>query len=78
MQFEKVKSRGGKVLSGGTPLDAKNSLFYPITLIANLDNGDPLVDQGPFGPALPIIRYSDVDEVVERANDNPNGLGGSV
>jgi acyl-CoA reductase-like NAD-dependent aldehyde dehydrogenase len=27
---------------------------------------------------LPIIRFSDVDEVIERANNNPNGLGGSI
>jgi acyl-CoA reductase-like NAD-dependent aldehyde dehydrogenase len=27
---------------------------------------------------LPIIRYTNLDEVIERANDNPNGLGGSV
>ena len=31
-----------------------------------------------IGPVLPIIRYSDVDEVIARANDNLNGLGGSV
>jgi len=83
MQYEKVtrlveaaKKGGGQVLMGGDP--EKGSLFYPITLIGGLDNGNPLVDEEQFGPALPIIRYSDVDEVIVRANDNPNGLGGSV
>ena len=83
MQFDKVarlveaaKQGGGKVLMGGEP--QKGSLFYPITLIGGLDNGNPLVDEEQFGPALPIIRYSDIDEVIVRANDNPNGLGGSV
>ena len=83
MQFDKVarlveeaKRAGGKVLMGGEP--EKGSLFYPITLIGGLDNGNPLVDEEQFGPALPIIRYSDIDEVIARANDNPNGLGGSV
>lgn len=83
MQFDKVarlveaaKQAGGKVLMGGEP--QKGSLFYPITLIGGLDNGNPLVDEEQFGPALPIIRYSDIDEVIVRANDNPNGLGGSV
>jgi acyl-CoA reductase-like NAD-dependent aldehyde dehydrogenase len=37
-----------------------------------------LVDEEQFGPALPIIRYTDMDEVFTRANDNPNGLGGSI
>jgi acyl-CoA reductase-like NAD-dependent aldehyde dehydrogenase len=83
MQFDKVahlteaaKKGGGKVLLGGD-VPAKG-LFFPPTLIANLDNGNPLVDEEQFGPVLPIIRYRDVDEAVERANDNPNGLGGSV
>ena len=83
MQYDKVarlveaaKKAGGEVLMGGEP--EKGSLFYPVTLIGGLDNGNPLVDEEQFGPALPIIRYSDVDETIVRANDNPNGLGGSV
>ncbi|MFZ5691143.1 MAG: aldehyde dehydrogenase family protein [Pseudomonadota bacterium] len=83
MQYDKVarlveaaKKGGGTVLMGGEPQNG--SLFYPVTLIGNLDNGNPLVDEEQFGPALPIIRYSDVEEVIARANDNPNGLGGSV
>ena len=31
-----------------------------------------------FGPVLPIIRYRRIEDVIHRANDNPNGLGGSV
>jgi hypothetical protein len=53
-------------------------LFFPLTLIAELDNGNPLVDQEQFGPALPIIRSRKLDDAIGRANDNPNGLGGSI
>lgn len=84
MQFEKVarlveaaKAGGGRVLLGGAATEG-DSLFYPVTLIADLDNGNALVDDEQFGPALPIIRYDDLDDVIGRANDNPNGLGGSV
>jgi hypothetical protein len=83
MQFDKVahlteaaKRGGGRVLLGGDTPD--KGLFFPLTLIADVDNGNPLVDEEQFGPVLPIIRYSDVSDVIERANDNPNGLGGSV
>ena len=31
-----------------------------------------------FGPVLPIIRYRRIEDAIHRANDNPNGLGGSV
>lgn len=85
MQYQKVKAlvddakdRGGRILIGGTVDDQAPGNFYPVTLVADLKNGDPLVDEEQFGPALPIIRYSDLDEVIRQANDNPNGLGGSV
>jgi acyl-CoA reductase-like NAD-dependent aldehyde dehydrogenase len=74
---EEARSSGGRVLLGGKEPEGKGN-FYPVTLIADLDNGDSLVDQEQFGPVLPIIRYTDIDDVVRRANDNLNGLGGSV
>lgn len=80
-QFDKVSSlvddakTRGKVLLGGEPGEG---LFYPPTIIAGLNNGDPLVDEEQFGPVLPIVSYSDLDEVIDRANDSMNGLGGSV
>lgn len=81
MQFDKVKrlvadaASRGKVLVGGAPGDG---LFFPPTIVAGLGNGDPLVDEEQFGPVLPVIRYSDVEDAVAAANDSPNGLGGSL
>jgi len=49
-----------------------------LTLVADVKDGMRLVDEEQFGPALPIIKYSDVDEVIERANASEFGLGGSV
>lgn len=84
MQFDKVNSLvrqsldlGGQLLTGG-PVDDDNTLFFPVTLIASEHDNDPLVHEEQFGPALPIIRFSDVDDVIAQANNNPNGLGGSV
>ncbi len=73
----------GRVLLGGDPAEIQEEMggkgyFYPLTIIADLENGDPLVDREQFGPVLPIIRYREIDEAIEKANDNPNGLGGSV
>ncbi|MBB5222342.1 acyl-CoA reductase-like NAD-dependent aldehyde dehydrogenase [Amaricoccus macauensis] len=81
MQYGKVSKlvadavTRGKVLLGGKPGEG---LFFPPTIISGLSNGDALVDEEQFGPALPVIRYTDVDEAVMAANDSPNGLGGSV
>lgn len=81
MQFDKVErlvndaKTKGRVLLGGS---AGEGLFFNPTIIADLKNGDALVDEEQFGPALPIIRYTDVAEAIAAANDSPNGLGGSV
>ena len=79
---QSAKSKG-RVLLGGDPKEIQKKMggkgyFYPLTIIADLDNGDPLVDEEQFGPVLPIVRYHRIDEAIEKANDNPNGLGGSV
>ncbi len=81
MQFDKVKrlvdagKREGRVLLGG---EAGEGLFFPATIIADLDNDNPLVAEEQFGPALPIIKYSDLDAAIAQANASDNGLGGSV
>ena len=81
MQFDKVRrlvedAKGrGRVLLGGAPAEG---LFFNPTIISGLSNGDPLVDEEQFGPALPIIRYRDVEDAIAQANASENGLGGSV
>lgn len=81
MQFDKVSSlvadavQSGNVLLGGAP---DEGLFYPITLVSDLPDDAPLIHEEQFGPALPIIRYTDVEEALAAANASDNGLGGSV
>ncbi len=84
MQFKRVcalvneaKQAGGRILCGGAPRGG-NGYFYPITFVADVQEGTRLVDEEQFGPVLPIIRYTDVEDAMRRANDNPLGLGGSV
>ena len=71
-------AHGGRILTGGVPENDGPRFFFPVTLVADVDHGVRLVDEEQFGPALPIIRYSDPDKIVDKANDNPNGLGGSL
>jgi acyl-CoA reductase-like NAD-dependent aldehyde dehydrogenase len=75
--LEDAREHGGKVLAGGKVREGKGFFFEP-AIVAGLTNGARLVDEEQFGPILPVIKYSDVDEAVRLANDNPNGLGGSV
>jgi acyl-CoA reductase-like NAD-dependent aldehyde dehydrogenase len=72
-----AREQGGRVLCGGQPLEG-DGFFYPLTLVADVSDGTRLVDEEQFGPVLPIIKYTDVDDVIERANASEFGLGGSV
>jgi acyl-CoA reductase-like NAD-dependent aldehyde dehydrogenase len=63
-------------VTGGQP--KPDSLFFPITLVANIEDGSPLVDEEQFGPVLPIISYSDVNEAIRNANRLDAALGASV
>lgn len=74
---ESARADGGRFLAGGKRLD-RDGYFYEPTVVADLTDGSRLVDEEPFGPIVPIIKYSDIDEVIERANRNECGLGGSV
>ena len=37
-----------------------------------------IVDEEQFGPALPVMSYTSVDEAIQRANHSNFGLSGSV
>lgn len=83
-QFRKVielvddaRARGGKVLLGGRPLFGPG-FFYPVTFISEVTDGIRLVDEEQFGPVLPIIRYTDLDDAIRRANGTEFGLSASV
>ena len=75
--YEDAKEKGGKVLCGGDIPD-EPGYFMSYTLMTNVTDGMRIVDEEQFGPLLPIIKYSDINEVLEKANGLETGLGGSV
>jgi len=68
---------GARVVAGGKPLDGPG-YFYAPTVLADVADGMPIVDEEQFGPVLPVVSYRDEDDVVRRANATHFGLGGSV
>lgn len=82
-QYEKVQTfladagANGTIIAGGNVPD-RTGYFIEPTIVRDIAEGTMLVDDEPFGPILPIIRYSDVDDAIARANNSPYGLGASV
>jgi acyl-CoA reductase-like NAD-dependent aldehyde dehydrogenase len=83
MQFDKVKDyiedgRANGTIAAGGEIPEGKGYFIPPTIVRDIDDSSRLVSEEQFGPVLPIIKYSDVDDVIERANNSEYGLGGSV
>lgn len=82
-QYEKVchyiedAKANGTVIAGGA-IPEGPGFILPLTVVRDIEDGTAVVDEEPFGPILPIIRYSDIDDAVARANASEFGLGGSV
>jgi acyl-CoA reductase-like NAD-dependent aldehyde dehydrogenase len=83
LQFEKVKElldktrTEGNVIAGGNAIDRPGYFIQP-TIVRDISEGAALVDEEQFGPVLPVIRFTDVDDVIARANASEFGLGASV
>lgn len=83
-QYEKVKAlladserRGARVMARGT-LPVASGYFMRPTIVSEIKEGARLVDEEQFGPVLPVIRFSDVEEALRMANQTDFGLGASV
>jgi succinate-semialdehyde dehydrogenase / glutarate-semialdehyde dehydrogenase len=52
--------------------------FFPPTLLADVQDHMAVSCREVFGPVIPLLSYSTVEEVIQRANDTPYGLAGFV
>jgi acyl-CoA reductase-like NAD-dependent aldehyde dehydrogenase len=49
-----------------------------VSLVDNPPEDSRIVREEPFGPILPLLKWSDEDDVIAKANDTIYGLGASV
>lgn len=82
-QFEKVQGfledarQNGKIVAGGQVLE-RDGYFVQPTIVRDIPDSARLVREEQFGPVLPVLCYSDIEDAIARANDTEFGLGGSV
>lgn len=76
-QVEDARAKGAQVLTGGDVL-CDDELFYLPTLLTNVDDSMLVMQQETFGPLLPVLRFSNEEEVIRITNDSEFGLSASV
>ncbi|WP_124079973.1 NAD-dependent succinate-semialdehyde dehydrogenase [Pigmentiphaga humi] len=68
-----ARAGGATVVCGGERMDRPGH-FYPPTILTDLSPQARVLHEEPFGPLLPVLRFSDLDDAIEQANALPYGL----
>ncbi len=83
-QFNKVmgyiesgKREGARLMAGGGRVGDRGYFIQP-TVFADVTDKMKIAEEEIFGPVLSIIKFKDMDEVVERANKTMYGLAAAV
>ena len=70
---------GATVVTGGKRAeDLPEGYFYPATVLADCSQEMAIVREEIFGPVMPIVTFSDLDEAIAHANDSVYGLTSSI
>lgn len=75
---EGARSNGYSFLTGHKRKPQSPGYFVPVTLLDRPPDDSRIVQTEQFGPVLPLLEFSDIDDVIKRANATDYGLGASV
>jgi aldehyde dehydrogenase (NAD+) len=83
-QFDKVMSyiesgmrQGAQMLCGGNQVGDKGFFIAP-TVFADVRDDMQIAQEEIFGPVMSIIKFQDIEEVIQRANNTIYGLAAAV
>ena len=75
---EDARSRGARILEGGSRHPELGPNFHAPTVLADVTHDMRIMREETFGPVLPIMPFNTDDEAVRLANDSDYGLAASV
>ncbi|MFZ4732761.1 MAG: aldehyde dehydrogenase family protein [Pirellulales bacterium] len=83
-QFDKImgyieagKREGARCAVGGGRVGARGYFIEP-TVFTHVEDGMAIAREEIFGPVLSVLRFSDVDDLIRRANATTFGLAAAV
>ncbi len=74
---EAAVQHGAQLLCGGYIPDTPG-FFYPPTLLAQVTQQSPVIQEIIFGPVLPVVKVGSFDAALALANDHTQGLAAAV
>ncbi|MFI1826430.1 succinic semialdehyde dehydrogenase [Streptomyces sp. NPDC020412] len=75
---EEAVAKGATVVAGGVARPDVGPLFFEPTILEGVEPPMAVCTEETFGPVVSIYRFSDEEDVVERANATSYGLNASV
>lgn len=76
--YSEITKSSWKVAFGGEIDESSKGYFITPAIIDNPPEDSRIVVEEPFGPIIPILKWSDEADVLQRANSLETGLGASV
>ena len=76
-KVEKAVKQGATLVYGGKRIGAKGYFFEP-TLLTNCTQKMDIIQEETFGPVLPVVEFTEVEDAIAWANDCEYGLTSSV
>ena len=76
-QVADAMAHGATLITGGVTPEGPG-WYYPPTLLTHSSPESRVLQEETFGPVLPVIAYTTVEEAIEKANASPFGLSASV
>lgn len=77
-QLKDAVEKGATILTGGQVEEIGGGLYMRPTILTGVTHDMMLMREETFGPVMPVMRFSTVDEAVALANDTAFGLTASV
>lgn len=62
----------------GADIPDGGGYFVPVTIVDNPPEASRVVQEEAFGPILPMLKFDDINDVIDRANASDYGLAGAV
>jgi acyl-CoA reductase-like NAD-dependent aldehyde dehydrogenase len=76
--YEEIQKQGWKTALEGQVVNTSKGYLIEPAIIDNPPEDSRIVREEPFGPIVPLMKWSSEDEVIDRANALETGLGTSV
>lgn len=77
-QVAQAVRAGAKVVVGGSPEKIGHGTFFQATLLTGVTNDMRIMQEENFGPILPVMAVSGLEEAIKLTNDSEYGLTAAI